>query len=66
VIITSRVCTSLLSQLVDDLAKIDYLTNETTYFESKRLESLLVLSSGYIALEAAQMFARLGSKVTVL
>lgn len=66
VIIASGVRTSLPSQLVDDLAKIDYLTNETAYFESKRPESLLVLGGGYIALEAAQMFARLGSKVTVL
>lgn len=66
VIIASGVRTSLPSQLVDDLAKIDYLTNETAYFESKRPESLIVLGGGYIALEAAQMFARLGSKVTIL
>jgi len=66
VIIASGVRTSLPSQLVDDLAKIDYLTNETAYFESKRPESLIVLGGGYIALEAAQIFARLGSKVTIL
>lgn len=66
VIIASGVRTSLPSQLVDDLAKIDYLTNETAYFEPKRPESLIVLGGGYIALEAAQMFARLGSKVTIL
>jgi len=66
VIIASGVRTSLPSQLFDDLAKVNYLTNETAYFEPKRPESLIVLGGGYIALEAAQMFARLGSKVTVL
>jgi mercuric reductase len=66
VIIASGVRTSLPSQLVDDLARIDYLTNETAYFEPKRPESLIIVGGGYIALEAAQMFSRLGSKVTVL
>ncbi|KAI9877986.1 MAG: hypothetical protein M1830_002218 [Pleopsidium flavum] len=66
VIIASGVRTSLPSQLSDDLAKVDYLTNERAYFEPKRPESLIVLGGGYIALEAAQMFARLGSKVTIL
>lgn len=66
VIIASGVSTSLPSHLVDDLARIDYLTNETVYFEPKRPESLIILGGGYIALEAAQMFARLGSTVTVL
>lgn len=66
VILATGVRPSLPSQLVDDLSKIDYLTNETAYFESKRPDSLIILGGGYIALEAAQMFARLGSKVTVL
>ncbi|KAK0267542.1 Pyridine nucleotide-disulfide oxidoreductase, dimerization domain [Friedmanniomyces endolithicus] len=66
VILASGVRTSLPSQLADGLAKVDYLTNETAYFEPKRPETLIVLGGGYIALEAAQMFARLGSKVTVL
>jgi mercuric reductase len=66
VIIASGVRTSLPSHLVDDLARIDYLYNETAYFEPKRPESLIVLGGGYIALEAAQMFSRLGSRVTVL
>lgn len=66
VILASGVRTSIPSQLADDLAKIDYLTNETAYFEPNRPESLIVLGGGYIALEAAQMFARLGSKVTML
>lgn len=66
VIIATGVGTSLPSQLSNDLAKVDYLTNETAYFQRKRPESLIILGGGYIALEAAQMFARLGSKVTVL
>ena len=66
VLLASGVRTSLPSQLADDLAKVEYLTNETAYFESKQLESLIIIGGGYIALEAAQMFARLGSKVTVL
>lgn len=66
VLLASGVRTSLPSQLADDLAKVEYLTNETAYFESKQPESLIIIGGGYIALEAAQMFARLGSKVTVL
>lgn len=66
VILASGVRTSLPSQLVDDLSKIDYLTNETAYFEPERPDSLIILGGGYIALEAAQLFSRLGSKVTVL
>lgn len=66
VIFASGVRPSLPSQLIGDLSKIDYLTNETAYFESKRPDSVIVLGGGYIALEAAQMFSRLGSKVTVL
>ena len=67
VLLASGVRTSLPSQLADDLAKVEYLTNETAYFESKQPESLIIIiGGGYIALEAAQMFARLGAKVTVL
>jgi mercuric reductase len=66
VILASGVRTSVPSQLRGDLSSIDYLTNETAYFQPKQHRSLIVLGGGYIALEAAQMFARLGSKVTVL
>lgn len=65
-ILASGVRTSVPGQLADDLGSVDYITNETAYFEPKRPESLIVLGGGYIALEAAQMFSRLGSKVTVL
>lgn len=66
VILASGVRTSVPSQLRGDLSSIDYLTNETAYLQPKQHRSLIVLGGGYIALEAAQMFARLGSKVTVL
>ena len=66
VILASGVRTSLPTQLAADLGKVEYLTNETAYFEPERPESLIVLGGGSVALEAAQMFARLGSKVTVL
>ncbi len=34
-IIASGVCASLPSHLADDLTRVDYLTNETAYFEPK-------------------------------
>ena len=51
---------------IPGLDKIDYLTNETAYTLEERPEHLLVLGGGYIALENAQAFARLGSRVTIL
>ncbi|MEX0746852.1 MAG: FAD-dependent oxidoreductase, partial [Rhodothermales bacterium] len=51
---------------IDGLDTIEYLTNESAYELEERPEHLLVLGGGYIALENAQAFARLGSKVTVL
>jgi len=66
VILASGVRPSLPDHLISDLSRINYLTNETAYFEPERPKSLLILGGGYIALEAAQMFSRLGSKVTVL
>jgi len=48
------------------LDKVNYLTNETAFELDALPESLLVIGGRYIALECAQMFARMGSKVTVL
>jgi mercuric reductase len=48
------------------LDKVNYLTNETAFELDSLPESLLVIGGRYIALECAQMFARMGSKVTVL
>lgn len=51
---------------IPGLREIDYLIADTA-FELQRLpKSLLVLGGRYIALECAQMFARLGVKTTVL
>lgn len=51
---------------IPGLDQIDYLTNESAFELDKLPESLIVLGGRYIALECAQMFARLGSNVTVL
>ncbi|WKZ78764.1 MAG: mercury(II) reductase [Candidatus Kapaibacterium sp.] len=51
---------------IPGLAESDPL-DSTSAFELKHLpESMIVLGGRYIALEIAQMFARLGTKVTVL
>lgn len=48
------------------LEKSGYLTRETAFELGKLPGSLIVLGGRYIALECAQMFARFGSKVTIL
>jgi len=51
---------------IPGLAEAGFLTNETAFELEHLPESLIVLGGRYIALETAQMFARLGSRVTVL
>ncbi|MDR8390497.1 mercury(II) reductase [Aliifodinibius sp. S!AR15-10] len=51
---------------VPGLEETGYLTNETAYELKELPEHLIVLGGGYIALENAQLFARLGSKVTIV
>lgn len=51
---------------ISGLAEVDYLTSTTAMELQEVPESLVVLGAGYVALEQAQLFARLGSKVTVL
>ncbi|MDF1612684.1 mercury(II) reductase [Stygiobacter electus] len=51
---------------IPGLSEVDYLTNETLYDLEELPEHLIVIGGRYIALENAQMFARLGSKVTIL
>jgi len=51
---------------IPGLADSGYLTNESAFELEQLPVSLLVLGGRYIALEIAQMFARFGSKVTVL
>lgn len=51
---------------IPGLKETGYLTNETLYDLDELPEHLIVIGGRYIALENAQMFARLGSKVTIL
>ncbi|MEJ1091696.1 mercury(II) reductase [Microbacterium istanbulense] len=51
---------------IDGLDEAGYLTSTTAMELTEVPGSLLVLGGGYVALEQAQLFARLGSQVTVL
>lgn len=51
---------------VEGLADIEYLTSTTAMELAEVPPSLLVLGGGYVALEQAQLFARLGSTVTMV
>jgi mercuric reductase len=51
---------------IPGLKETGYLTNETLYELDNLPEHLIVIGGRYIALENAQLFARLGSKVTIL
>lgn len=51
---------------IPGFAESNYLTNETLYQLDELPEHLVVLGGRYIALENAQLFARLGARVTVL
>ncbi|GAA4659661.1 mercury(II) reductase [Arthrobacter cryoconiti] len=51
---------------VPGLAETGYLTSTTAMELDEVPESLLVLGGGYVALEQAQLFSRLGSRVTML
>lgn len=51
---------------VDGLEHSGYLTSTTAMELDHVPDSLLVIGGGYVALEQAQLFARLGSRVTML
>ncbi|TFD73301.1 mercury(II) reductase [Cryobacterium fucosi] len=51
---------------IEGLSEVGYLTSTTAMELEEVPKSLLVLGGGYVALEQAQLFARLGSQVTVL
>ncbi|HYW34397.1 MAG TPA: mercury(II) reductase [Balneolaceae bacterium] len=51
---------------VPGLEEADFLTNETIYKLKDLPRKLLIFGGGYIALENAQLFARLGSEVTLI
>ena len=51
---------------IKSISEVPYLTSKTA-FELKELpKTLAIVGGGYIALEIAQMFSRLGSKVTII
>lgn len=51
---------------IDGLDKMDYLTNDSLFDLEQQPTSLIVLGGGYIALEIAQAYQRLGTIVTLL
>ncbi|MGD9430704.1 mercury(II) reductase [Arthrobacter russicus] len=51
---------------VPGLDEVDYLTSTTAMELDEVPDSLIIFGGGYVALEQAQLFARLGSKVTLL
>ncbi|KAA8962736.1 mercury(II) reductase [Mycobacterium sp.] len=51
---------------IDGLRRVDYLTSTTAMELPEVPQTLLVLGGGYVAMELAQLFARLGSTVTML
>ncbi len=48
------------------LSKVGYLTSKEVFELEEQPESLLVIGGSYIALEIAQLYTRLGSRVTLL
>lgn len=51
---------------IEGLATVDYLTSTSAMEQDAVPASLLVVGGGYVALEQAQLFARLGANVTML
>lgn len=51
---------------IDGLDEVDYLNNRTALELRQLPASLLVIGAGYVGIEFAQMYARFGSRVTLL
>lgn len=51
---------------IDGLKDVPYLTNVSLFDLEEQPKSMIVLGGGYIALEIAQAYHRLGTKVTLL
>lgn len=51
---------------IKGLQNVPYLTSTTLLDISEKPEHLLILGSGYVAMEFGQMFRRFGSEVTIL
>jgi len=62
------IATGATTQIPDikGLANVDYLTNVSLFDSENQPKSMIVLGGGYIALEIAQAYHRLGTKVTLL
>lgn len=51
---------------IEGLADVPYLTNDTLFDMEEQPDSLLIVGGGYIGLEMAQLYNRLGTRVTVV
>lgn len=51
---------------IDGILDVPYLTSKTLFELEQQPQSLVVLGAGYIALEIAQAYHRMGTKVTIL
>lgn len=51
---------------IDGLNDIPYLTSKTLFELEQQPQSLVILGAGYIALEIAQAYQRMGTKITIL
>jgi dihydrolipoamide dehydrogenase len=51
---------------IKGLENVDYLTNESALELKERLDSLIIIGGGYIAVEFGHFFAAMGTKVTIL
>ncbi len=51
---------------INGIADVPYLTSTTLFELEQQPQSLIILGAGYIALEIAQAYQRLGTKVTIL
>lgn len=51
---------------IKGIEKVEYITNEKALFLDKLPESIIVIGGRALGLEFAQLFARLGTKVTLL
>lgn len=51
---------------IEGIQSVDYLTSTTAMEQQSLPESLVVIGGGYVGMEQAQLFAHLGSAVTVI
>ena len=51
---------------IDGIHDVPYLTSKTLFELEQQPQSLVILGAGYIALEIAQAYQRMGTKVTII